>query len=202
MGLGFFRQTEEIVGVALPETVTVFLVLESLDGVLADRLQHPEALLRIPEQALVDERLQHVEVRADDLLGLLEGAAAAEDREPGEEGLLLIRQQVVRPLDRRPQGPLALGCVAGAAGQERQSALQTLEDLGRRERLRAGRRQLERKRQVVQAPADLRDRAVGLEVRPIACARDEQTAVGRPTDGTGYTSSSAIRRRSRLVTSR
>ena len=95
MGLGFLRQAQEIVGVALPETVTVSLVLESLGGVLADRLQHPEALLRVPQQALVDERLQDVEARADDLLGRLEGAAAAEDREPGEERLLLLGQQVV-----------------------------------------------------------------------------------------------------------
>src|SRR5712691_7579973 len=103
MGLGFLREAKEVVAVALPETVTVSLDVESLGGVLADRLQHPEALLRVPEQALVDERLEDVEAGADDLLGCLQGAAAAEDRKPGEEGLLLVREQVVRPLDRRAQ---------------------------------------------------------------------------------------------------
>ena len=175
MGLGFLRQAQEIVGVPLPEPLTVPLGVESLGGVLADRLQHPEALRRVPNQALVDERLQAVEARVDDLLGRLQGAAAAEDREPSEEGLLVVRQQVVRPLDRRPQRPLALGCVAGAAGQKRQAPLEPVADLRRREGLHACRRKLERERQVVQAPADLRDRTVGLEVRlDRLCPREEE----------------------------
>ena len=45
---------------------------------------------RVTDQALVDERLQGVEVGAGDLLGRLERAAAAEDGEPGEEPLLLL----------------------------------------------------------------------------------------------------------------
>ena len=55
MGLGFVRQPQEILGVAAAEGLSIFELLESLGGVLADRLQHPEALPRIPEQALVDQ---------------------------------------------------------------------------------------------------------------------------------------------------
>ena len=61
---------------------------ELLERVFADCLEHPEALVRVAEQALLDERLQPVEVGAGDLLGGPERAAAAEDREPREEPLL------------------------------------------------------------------------------------------------------------------
>jgi len=46
MGLGFLRQPQEILGVAAAEAegLNIFELLESLGGVLADRLQHPEAL--------------------------------------------------------------------------------------------------------------------------------------------------------------
>src|SRR5207302_3420411 len=54
--------------------------LELLGGVLADRLQHPEALVTVAEHALVPERLEDVEVGVGDLLGGLERAAAAKDR--------------------------------------------------------------------------------------------------------------------------
>ncbi|MGH3134484.1 MAG: hypothetical protein ACRDNY_12235 [Gaiellaceae bacterium] len=42
------------------------------------------------EEALVDERLERVEVGGGDLQGGLERAAGAEHRETGEEGLLLL----------------------------------------------------------------------------------------------------------------
>ena len=45
MGLSFLRQAQEILGVPAPEGLSNFELLESLGGVLADRLQHPEALL-------------------------------------------------------------------------------------------------------------------------------------------------------------
>ena len=54
-------------------------------GVLVDRLEHPVALAVEDDEALVDERLQRVEVGAAHLLGRLERAAAGEDRERGEE---------------------------------------------------------------------------------------------------------------------
>jgi hypothetical protein len=54
MGLGFLRHAQEVLGVALADGFSVLQLIEPLGGVLADRLQHPEALARIPEQALID----------------------------------------------------------------------------------------------------------------------------------------------------
>ena len=47
------------------------------------------------EQALVDERLENVEVGVAHLFGRIEGAAAGEDGEAGEELLLAAAEQVV-----------------------------------------------------------------------------------------------------------
>ena len=63
-------------------------------------------------QALVHERLERVEIGVRDLLGRLERAAAAEDRQAREEQLLLLAEQLVAPLDRGAQRALALGQVA------------------------------------------------------------------------------------------
>ena len=73
-------------------------------------------------------------------------------------------EQVVAPLDRRAQRPLALGQVAGAAGEQRQPLVEPLEELLGRERLDARGGELEREREVVEAAADLGDGLVGLEV--------------------------------------
>src|SRR5207237_9917255 len=88
---------EVVVGVPAAYGVGFVASIQELVGVLADRLQHPEAALRVPEQAFVNERLQGVEVRVHDLLSRLERAAAAEDGHPGEGRLLVGREQVVRP---------------------------------------------------------------------------------------------------------
>ena len=80
---------------------------QALPGVLADRLQHPEALARVPEEALVDQRLEGVQIGLGDLLCGLQRAAAGEDGQSGEQPLLVLLQQLVAPLDRRAQRPLA-----------------------------------------------------------------------------------------------
>ena len=66
----------------------------------------------------------------------LERAAAGEDGQAGEETLLLFREEVVRPFGRRPERLLA-GVGVAAALQEIETPSETLEDLGRGERLRA-----------------------------------------------------------------
>jgi len=60
------------------------------------------------DEALVDQRLQRVEVGFRNRLCRLDCAAAAEDGQAREEALLLVREQVVTPLDRRPERLLAL----------------------------------------------------------------------------------------------
>src|SRR5688500_15243018 len=114
---------------ALAELVGLAGGLEPLDGKLADGLEHPEAAAvgSDADEALVDQRLEGVEVSVDDLFGRLEGPAAAEDGQAGEQALLVGGQQLVGPLDRGAQGALALRSVAAAAGEERQTLLQALE---------------------------------------------------------------------------
>ncbi len=46
---------EELGAVPLPQNIGAAGLLESLDRELADRLEHPEALLRVADEALVDE---------------------------------------------------------------------------------------------------------------------------------------------------
>jgi hypothetical protein len=68
---------------------------EALERVVADGFEHPEALVRVPHEALTDERLQGVEVGVRYLLGCFERTSAAEDRQSREEGSLAVVEQVV-----------------------------------------------------------------------------------------------------------
>ncbi len=140
----------------LPQVLAATGSLESLVRELADRLQHPEAAVCEPDEALLDQRLQRVQVGAADGLGRFQGAAAGKDREAGEEPPLLLGEEVVAPGDRRPQGLLARFGIA-AALEQIEPLRETLQDLGRGEQSRPGRSQLDRKRQVVQPAAQLGD---------------------------------------------
>src|SRR6058998_1559695 len=124
-------------------------LLEALRGVLADRLQHPEALVSVAKQALVEERLEGVKVGLADLFCGVEGAAPAEDGEAGEELLLVLVQQVVAPLDRRPQRLLA-GVGAAAGLQQIEALREPLEQLLGGERADACGGELEREGEVVE----------------------------------------------------
>ena len=64
-------------------------VLEPLDGKFADRLQHPEAVAGVTKEALVDERLEDVELGAAHGFGGVESAAAGENGEQREQRLFL-----------------------------------------------------------------------------------------------------------------
>ena len=127
-GWSLLEQREVVVGVAAGERIGLAGLLQPFTRVLADRLQHPVALVREAEQALLDERLQRVEVGAADLLGGLQRAAAGEDGERAEETLLLLREQVVAPVDRRPQRLLSRVGVP-AALQQVEPLGEALEDL-------------------------------------------------------------------------
>ena len=73
---------QKVLRVTPPQVLGLARLLELFSRVLADRLQHPVAVLRVAEQALVDKRLQRVNVRRADTLGSLECAAATEDGKP------------------------------------------------------------------------------------------------------------------------
>jgi len=95
IGLRLLGEGEKALGVAPPQVRDLTRVLQPLGSVLADRLQHPEPIFGMAEEALVDERLQDVEVGVCHLLGVLNRAATGEDREAGEEALLVLVQQLV-----------------------------------------------------------------------------------------------------------
>ena len=69
----------------------------------------------MPDEALVHERLQRVELRACDVLSRSDRAPATKDGEAGEAALLFHVQEIVGPLDRGPQRLLSRVRVATAA---------------------------------------------------------------------------------------
>src|SRR4051794_34642131 len=141
------------------------LLLQTLEGVLADGLQHRVALAVAPDQALVDERSDRVDVRLADRLGGLERAAADEHREPGEDTLLLDAQQLVAPRNRRPERPLALRRIPWASNEDRQTPVQAAQQVADGKRLHARRGELYREGKAVEASADLDDGVFVREVR-------------------------------------
>ena len=130
--------------------------VELLRGVLADRLEQPVPLARQAEEALLEQRLERVQVGVADELGCLEDAAVGEHGEPAKEPSLVVGEEVVRPGDRRPQRLLPRVRVAEAC-QQVEALAEPLEDLRRRERPRTRGGELDRERQVVEAPAELGD---------------------------------------------
>src|SRR3954452_12284648 len=97
--------------------VTVRTASEQLDGVLADRLQHPESFVAVPHQTLVDERLKMVDVRAGDLLRRVDPATAFEHRETREQLHVAFVKELARPLDSCAQRLLSWLATAVAAEQ-------------------------------------------------------------------------------------
>src|SRR5215210_3562320 len=104
--------------------------LELLYGILADRLQHPEARLTVravllTEQALGGQRRHPVQdVRPEgafgvaDRLDCLQRAAAHEDRQASVQRLLLGAEQVIAPGDGVAEGLLAGRQITCTTGQE------------------------------------------------------------------------------------
>src|SRR5262249_43038434 len=126
-------------------------------------------------QALLDQGRERVQGRAADRLGRLERERAREDRQPHEQELLLLVQQLIAPVQYGPQCLLPGRSVARAARQQLEPMLQPVEDLRRAQHVRARRRQLDRERQAIEPTAELADRLVGHERRPKApCTLDEQ----------------------------
>src|SRR4029450_11982417 len=89
--------------------------------------------------------------------GGVQRKAARKDAEPTEELLLLAGAELVAPLDRRAQRPLALGEIAPRRREDGQASVEPREKLAGREDLDARRRQLDRKREAVEAAADFRE---------------------------------------------
>src|SRR6266540_509284 len=133
--------------VTAPQLVGLAGLLELLGRVLANRLEHQEAVVRDRlQEAEIDERAQRVEVRVTNLLGGGKWEAPGKDREPAEEDLRLRVEQVVTPLDRCPQCSLVFRDVPGAAGEKGQGVIEALQKQIRAQELRARRGELDRER--------------------------------------------------------
>ena len=82
--------------------------------------------------------------------------APRERRQAPQQGALLVAEQLVAPVERPSQGLLALGQVAGAGRVEADRRVPAREHGRGRQDRGARSRELDRQRQAVQAPADLR----------------------------------------------
>ena len=181
----------------LEDFAVLGLVLEPLRRVLPDRLQHPVALVREAQQALLDERLQRVEVGVRDLLGRVERAAPDEDGERSEDALLLFGEEVVAPGDRRPERLLPrLGVSAASQQVEAMRRGARGSALGESAFVRAaasstasGRSSRRAQSSVISSEGSSRERS-----QKSATASDEASG------GTAYSTSPCTRRSSRLVT--
>ena len=158
--VGLLGKRREERGVATAQLLPLAPLPELLEGVLADGLEHEEPVVadRLDE-AVVDERAKIVEVRIADFLGCLQWERAGEDREAGEQLAGARFEEVVAPLDRRTQCPLALGGVAGTARQDGERRVEPLEEPLGREQLRPRRGELDREWEAVEAAADLLPRS-------------------------------------------
>ena len=166
LAVGVGGKAGEVIGVGPPHRHPVGTRRQLLEGVLADRLEHPEPGLtalagRLPEEALVDERSQSVEdvhfervVEVADGLGIVDRATADEHAQSREQRSLLGSQEVEAPVDRPTEGSLSFREVPSAARQRREAPVEAGEDRVGGEELDPGGRQLDRQRQPVEACAD------------------------------------------------
>ncbi len=118
-------------------------------------------------QALLDERLQRVEVGSGYLIRSVERAAAEKGREAGKSALLFFGEQVVAPVDRGAQCLVPRIGVA-TAREEVEPLREADEDLGWFKRPRARRGELEREWERVEAAAELADLLARPEPRALA----------------------------------
>ncbi len=164
-----FHERHVPLAMAVADQVSLAVGLESFRGVFTDRVEQPEARLAVGclldlDQALVDERHQAVEdLHADlgrwpaDRFGRGEVAATGEDRQPVEQSLAAIVEQVVAPGDRSAQRLLTLGQVACPGRQDVQLVIEPDEDRVGAEQLDPGGGQLDRERHAVEPCADRGD---------------------------------------------
>jgi hypothetical protein len=141
----------------------------SSSRVFAERLQHPEArlvveLLRFEDEALLDERRELVGIGPADRLRRRQRPATREDRQTREEPSLRLGQQLVAPVDRRPEAPLTPRRVSRPFTGNLEAPRQTTEHLLDREVANAGRGELDRKRKAVQRVTELTHRRGGIEL--------------------------------------
>ena len=161
-------QSREVVDVGSRDPVGFAAVEQPLPAVLTDRLQQVVARAGVAvdhDQGAVDQpvnRVHHrcrVEVGAGDCASRVDGPGATEDGEPAQQHALRLAQEVVAPVDGRPEGALPGFCGPRAAGQQGEAVLHAVGELVDRQAGHPGGGQLDSQRDAVQVPADLGHRA-------------------------------------------
>src|SRR5262249_2954269 len=179
-GLGRLGELQVEAAVPTADRLAVAPRGQTLERVVTDGLEHPEARLVAArmlgrEQAVAEERLDSLQdVEVGSLCYRLcapEREASHEDAEIREELLLPRVEEVVAPPDRAPQRPLSLGQARSWRGPEQiEPGVETLDQRARRKQVAARGCELEGERKTVEADAELHDGGgIGLgelEVRP------------------------------------
>ena len=192
-GARLVGERREVLGVSAAGGGEPAALGETLEHVVADRVEHvvagDAARERHRHDRLVDQRGDEVRdgrlveaVRRGDRDERGERRAAAVDGELLEQRLLVPVQEVVAPLDELLQRDAArVG--RRAVAQERRAALEDGDDLREPEHVHARGGELDRERQPVHAPGDLRRErdslGVGLEARPRRARTLEEELDGR-----------------------
>ena len=155
------------------------------------------------DKALVDQRLEDVEVGVADRLGSLERAAAEEDGQAREERAAPRRRAARGSTRSSPAASAGAGRRRGRRRSRSRRCAEPLEQLLGRETLDARRGQLERERQIVEARAELarpsRSARTGLD--RARSRRKSSTAPRSASGATAYSCSPPRCSGSRLVTS-
>ena len=155
-------QLDEVLRMAAPQLVGLPAPFELLERVLTDRLEHREpAVCDAAEQAAVHEggedRKQIRAVVGTNRLDGVDRAAAREHREPREQDALGLGEERVAPVERRAKRLLPARKIARAACEHVERLFEPLHHPRRRQQLAARGGELDRERQPVEPPADLRD---------------------------------------------
>ena len=177
------------------EVVPLVSHIQTLGRVLSNDLEHQEAVVPSAEQALLDERLQGVDV------GVATSSAASSVQPPAkterraEEALLLLGEEVVAPLDRRPERVLP-GIGVAAALERSRRWREPLEDLlGESAFVRAA------ASSTASGSESRRRQSSAISSLGSSWERSQkrETASGSCSGGTSYSTSPCTRRSSRLV---
>ena len=164
--VGPLGQRPVVAGVAAADLAGVGPARQPLGDEGADGLQHPRpragpAVVQV-DQAVLGEGLRQLQrpvlVQAGHLRRGLDGPAVHEHRHGLQQGALGVVEQAHAPLDRGPQGLLALGQVHRARPQRVERGGEPAQQRGGIEQPGAGGGQLDGQRQALQPPADLRHR--------------------------------------------
>src|SRR5437763_11605114 len=161
---------------AVADLIALAACVEQLHAVFADGFEHEQpALPDRLEQVPVDEAGDLIEVRSCSPLGGVQREGSAEGGQAQEDALEARVEQVVAPLDRRTQRLLTLGRIARAAGEQRETSLEPFEQERRVENLHPRGRERERKRQPIEASADLLHGVVEADIAVhLPCPLDEE----------------------------